>query len=83
MVSYLTHEKKAYITLISKVASPTRVNDYRSINLCNTIYKFVAKLLMHQLKPILPTVILEKQGAFGRKGIFMKTFCWLKKSCIL
>lgn len=58
--------KRTYITLISKVAYPKDMNDFRPCSLCNTIYKLVAKLLMNWLKPILPSIFSVEQGAFAK-----------------
>ena len=53
-----------HIVLIHKIKSPERICDYRSINLCNVIYKIIYKLLRNRLKLILPHLISSNQSAF-------------------
>ena len=50
--------------LILKVECPTKLNDYRPISLCNTIYKVISKLLAERIKPLLPNLIFPNQCAF-------------------
>lgn len=40
------------------------MRDCRSISLCNSNYKIVSKLLVNCLKPFLPLLVSEEQGAF-------------------
>ena len=53
-----------HIVRIPKIKSPKRISDYRSINLCNVIYKIIYKLLGNRLKLILPHLISSNQSAF-------------------
>ena len=53
---------KTFITLISKKSNPKIFNDYHPINLCNTVYKIIAKILTNRLKLILPHLISLEQG---------------------
>lgn len=46
-----------FITLIPKVKNPFKVGEYRSIGLCNVIYKIIAKVFANRLEMILPNII--------------------------
>jgi len=52
------------ISLIPKVANPTRLIDFRPISCCNTIYKCIAKILAGRIKAILPSLVGPYQTAF-------------------
>lgn len=52
------------IILISKKDNPTRVDDYRPINLCNVIYKTISKCLANRLKVTMHIAITDTQSAF-------------------
>ena len=56
--------KKTYIVPIPKKLYPSHVTDYQPINLDNTMYKIVGKVLANRLKLILPNLISEEQRAF-------------------
>ena len=45
------------ITLIPKIPSPTTLNNYSLISLCNTVYKIVSKILVARLRPLLGKLI--------------------------
>ena len=53
-----------FLTLIPKVKSLEKVSNFRSIALCNILYKLISKVLANRLKKILPLVIFESQSAF-------------------
>lgn len=64
------HLNKTLITLIPKQLGPETISHFRPINLCNTIYKIVTKILVHRLKHLMPTLVSPSQTAFisGRRG---------------
>ena len=50
---FLAFHNKRPIWLIPKGTGAKRVSDYRSIALCNTHYKIIAKILSKRLQPLL------------------------------
>ena len=52
------------LSLIPKVANPSRMTDFRPIACCNVLYKCISKLIANRLKQVLPSIIDESQSAF-------------------
>nr|GEV30575.1 hypothetical protein [Tanacetum cinerariifolium] len=52
------------IALIPKVHSPVRINDYRLISCCNTLYKCISKILANRMKESLYELISLNQYVF-------------------
>lgn len=52
------------ITMIPKVKNPSSMNEYRPISCCNTLYKYISKMLCNRLRKVLPKFIGESQCAF-------------------
>jgi hypothetical protein len=52
------------IVLIPKGANPKELMDFRTISLCNVIYKVISKCLINRLRPFLDTIIAPEQSAF-------------------
>jgi len=53
-----------FITLIPKVESPQKLNDFHPISLVGSLYKTLAKVLANKLQLIVSSVIYESQTAF-------------------
>nr|XP_023916835.1 uncharacterized protein LOC112028379 [Quercus suber] len=62
---------KNLITLIPKCKSLESLNNYRPISLCNTVYKFVIKIIVGSIRHLLPSLVFSLQIAFvpGRKRV--------------
>ncbi|CAA0832622.1 Unknown protein [Striga hermonthica] len=54
----------SYLCLIRKITTPLTIKDYRPISLCNVVYKFVTKVILYWLRPILVQCIGLEQSAF-------------------
>lgn len=68
------------IALIPKIPQPKRVNEFRPISLCNTIYKWIAKILAARLKKFLPKLISWNQSAFVVGSKIMDNILLAQKS---
>ena len=60
----MTDINKTNISLIPKTNQPTKMIEFHPINLCNTTYKIISKVLANRLKDILPNIISENHSAF-------------------
>ncbi|XP_020697058.1 uncharacterized protein LOC110110090 [Dendrobium catenatum] len=56
--------RETSVVLIPKLKNPMIPSNYRPINLCNSIYKIIARLLVNRLVCIIPKLILENQVDF-------------------
>ena len=59
------------VVLIPKMAGLKSLENYRPINLCNTVYKIVAKILVAKIRPHLDKLVSPLQSAFvlGRRSV--------------
>ncbi|GJS42093.1 putative RNA-directed DNA polymerase, eukaryota, reverse transcriptase zinc-binding domain protein [Tanacetum coccineum] len=57
------------ISLIPKVTTPARINDYRPISCCNVLYKCISKIIANRVKEGLGDIVSINQSAFvpGRR----------------
>ena len=63
------HLNHTFISLIPKNNSLKHASDFRSISLCNGLYKMFSKALANRLKTILPNIITENQSAFTKSRL--------------
>lgn len=55
---------KTFIVLIPKVEAPESAKQYRPISLCNVAYKFITKVIVNRIKPVLPKLISPTQASY-------------------
>ncbi|KAF3784888.1 Transposon TX1 uncharacterized protein [Nymphaea thermarum] len=60
---------KTYLMLIPKKRRARRIEDYRPIALCNSLYKVIAKVMVKRMKNIIPRLIGITQGAFVKSRV--------------
>jgi hypothetical protein len=53
-----------FIDLIPKKNNPITLKDFRSISLCDSVYKIVSKVIANRLKKTLSRVILDEKFGF-------------------
>lgn len=61
MPKYCSH---ACLVLLLKINNPTKISEFRPINLSNFTNKIISKILCLRLAPILPGLIFKNQSGF-------------------
>jgi len=56
-----------FLVLIPKTHNAKGLKDYRSIRLCNVIYKIITKIMVERIKHLLLNLISSKQDALIHK----------------
>lgn len=75
VVNFMQHRESlesinyTFITLILKFKQSVKVTNFRSISLCNVVYKIIVKVLANRLKQILNAIISPTQSAFIRSRL--------------
>ncbi|KAF3795607.1 hypothetical protein EJ110_NYTH00250 [Nymphaea thermarum] len=59
------------ICLIPKRENAKKVDDYRPISFCNTIYKIITKVIVNRMRGILRRIINANQAAFSKGQILL------------
>lgn len=54
----------SYISLIPKTLAPSTLKDFRPIELCNTMYKVLTKVISNRVKSFLTSLINPIQSSF-------------------
>ncbi|KAF3788302.1 hypothetical protein EJ110_NYTH21190 [Nymphaea thermarum] len=60
---------KTYLMLIPKKRGARRIEDFRPIALCNSLYKVIVEVMVQRMKNILPRLIGITQGAFVKSRV--------------
>ncbi|GKA19305.1 hypothetical protein Tco_0699220 [Tanacetum coccineum] len=53
-----------HTSLLPKISTPTRLNDYQPISCCNVIYKCISKIITNRIMDGLDDIISDNQSAF-------------------
>jgi hypothetical protein len=68
---------------IPKIYNPIELKDYRTIRLCNVLYKVVSKCLVNRLQSLLGDIISENQSGFILGWMITHMPSWLLSACII
>ncbi|KAI0511350.1 hypothetical protein KFK09_011980 [Dendrobium nobile] len=61
--------KATALAIIPKHRNATSITDYRSISLCNTLYKIIAKIIASRPDPIMPFIVKNTQAGFVKSRV--------------
>ena len=61
LISYINN---TLLVMIPKVDKPNFVSQFRSISLCNVIYKIISKVIVNRIKSLLDNIISPYQSSF-------------------
>ncbi|KAF3796532.1 reverse transcriptase-like protein [Nymphaea thermarum] len=64
------------ICLIAKKPNAIRIEDYRPISLCNTIYKVIAKILVIRMRDVIMRLVQRNQAAFSKGRQIQDNILW-------
>lgn len=59
-----TSLNKTRIVLIPMCKNPSQPSDFRSISLCNILFKIITMTIANRLKLVLPLILDDTKGAF-------------------
>ncbi|KAF3781707.1 retrotransposable element ORF2 protein [Nymphaea thermarum] len=68
------------ICLIPKRENTKKVDDYRPISLCNTIYKIITKVIVNRMRGILGRIINANQVAFSKGRHIHDNILWVNET---
>ncbi|XP_031479798.1 uncharacterized protein LOC116250303 [Nymphaea colorata] len=68
------------ICLIPKKVNSKKVEDFRLISLCNTIYKTIAKVIVNRMRGILSRIINVNQAAFLKGKHIHDNIMWVNET---
>uniref|UniRef100_A0A803QHW6 Reverse transcriptase zinc-binding domain-containing protein n=1 Tax=Cannabis sativa TaxID=3483 RepID=A0A803QHW6_CANSA len=66
------------IYLVPKIENPSSAKDYKPIACCNTVYKFILKMICSRLSELLPSIVSDNQGNYNSMRLNYEAF---KKFC--
>ena len=68
LIQELNH---AFLTLVPKCSDATHLSDFRPISCCNTLYKFIAKILANRFQKVIDELISENQCVFIKDRLIL------------
>ncbi|KAL8171308.1 hypothetical protein V2J09_023112 [Rumex salicifolius] len=68
------------IALIAKVSTPESISQFRSISLCNVVFKLITKTLVLRMQLLMNDLVSPMQGSIISGRLITTTLCWPKRS---